>query len=65
MHFLAKNKKKTCFFSGKNQWFFRFFPSEDIASDATWILDVLRQNQKTQKTISLNQWFFHANNPAM
>jgi hypothetical protein len=32
-------------FSGKNQWFFGFFPSEGIASDATWMY-ILRQNPK-------------------
>jgi hypothetical protein len=29
MHFLAKNPK--------SQWFLGFFPSDGIASDATWM----------------------------
>jgi hypothetical protein len=57
---------KNMFFSGKNQCFFRkkpmFFGVFSFRGHCKrCYLDVLRQNQKTQKTIGLNQWFFHAN----
>jgi hypothetical protein len=45
MHFLAKNPQNYSF-SWKNQWFFGVFPSEGIASDATWMYYV-----KTKKPL--------------
>jgi hypothetical protein len=45
MHFLEKTHK-TMVFSGESQWFFGFFPSDGIASDATWMYYV-----KTKKPL--------------
>jgi hypothetical protein len=54
MHFLEKTKKNM-FFLVLGFFFLQ------RASQVMLLLDVLRQNQKTAKTIGLNQWFFHAN----
>jgi hypothetical protein len=52
LHFLAKNPKNHGFFRKKSMFFFGFlgfFPSEGIASDATWMYYV--KTKKPPKTL--------------
>ncbi len=58
MHFSAKNPQNHGFFRKKPMVFWVFWVFSFWGHCKWCYLDVLRQNQKT---IGLNQWFFHAN----
>ncbi len=57
--FEQKTQSTNWFFLKNQLVFWVFFPSEGITSDATWMYYV--KANKTQETVSLNQWFLHAN----